>query len=148
LINCSVPAHVLVPAGSLLGDRSRQVHLEIGPEVRASPILKAPQAVRSLAPETQPMHPKPDPLKPQQANSPTVQRQPEAPSRPQDEQEEPISTYVYPQNSPDLSSNGVDAAEDAEPIAPPFVHGQAYVVNLLSTLLPNRANSTSSGPNP
>jgi carbon dioxide concentrating mechanism protein CcmN len=104
LLNCSVQPQALVPPGSMLGDRSRQIQLEPLPEgpssQSSSSVLADPWAT-------------------------------EAPS---------AAEKVVDQSLPQAQKNG----SLATPPAP--VHGQTYVNDLLSTLLPHRNQQLSPPP--
>lgn len=113
LLNTSVEGHMLVPSGSILGDRSRQPQLEPEPVVQSAPQTQ-------IAP---PLQPSPPP-------APT-------------EESEPVSTFRYPEPislnlNPPVQPPPVSEQPVPEQKTPSAVHGQAYVNSLLSTLLPHR----------
>ncbi|WP_404785674.1 hypothetical protein [Altericista sp. CCNU0014] len=147
LLNTTVEAKVLVPSGSILGDGSRQLQIE------------AEVAQPTMSPSQPPPQPdlSPDPWATSQPQIPTI-------SAPSSETQsngfnsfkypEPASIganpFKYPEN-PSLSlnqtaqSNGASDKTAPEKVAN-VVHGQSYVNDLLSTLLPNRNSQMSPSP--
>ncbi len=121
IINCAVEAHTIIPPGSLLGDRSRQVQLISG---AASPQPTVVNQTVIAAAETVTVHQTPSPAPTKAATIPS----------PWDED---------PQSG--LNSEGTAAPEGASPAVEPRknseVYGQAHVNELLSTLLPHRRGS-------
>lgn len=153
LLNTSVEGQVLVPSGSVLGDRSRQIQLNT--EV-ASPVV-TPEPT-SPKPE-----PEPEPSAPSATSETTSTPSFQSPESPQNGSSG-SSSFQYPER-PSIGANpfkypepqsldlGKAPEQNGQPeeTAPPYkatniVHGQAYVHDLLSTLLPNRnrPGSTSS----
>jgi carbon dioxide concentrating mechanism protein CcmN len=153
LLNTSVEGKLLVPAGSVLGDRSRQIQLNT--EV-ATPIMSPTPTIPEPKPEATPAS---EPSPPIATLEPTPSFQ--SPQSPQNgsssfQYPQPIgigaNPFKYPEpQSLDLGQVAEQNGQPAEEKAPPYkatniVHGQAYVHDLLSTLLPNRKRpeSTSS----
>jgi carbon dioxide concentrating mechanism protein CcmN len=141
LLNTSVEGKLLVPAGSVLGDRSRQIQPEaeevVPPVISTSPIPEP-------TPETTPA-----PLTSVAESEPTPSFQ--AP----ESQENGSSSFKYPKptniganpfkypehqkislNS--MPENNGTTEEKVLEKVPTIIHGKAYVHDLLSTLLPNR----------
>lgn len=110
ILNASVQSHALVPSGTILGDRSRQVAVEPDPEPS-----KPPVPVATPNPEMQP----------------TVEADPwdNTPPAPEPEITQPIAT-------PNQETTAINP--DIDPKAKSTAYGQAYVNDLLSTLLPHR----------
>jgi carbon dioxide concentrating mechanism protein CcmN len=118
LLNTSVDGQVLVPSGSILGDRSRQAQLE--PE-RVVEQVAQPQVAQSS----------PSPVTTQDETEPiSTFRYPE-----------PVRFDLNP------PAQSAPVPEPPEPEKKPAtVHGQAYVNSLLSTLLPHRNGQMSPPP--
>ncbi len=162
LLNTSVETKILVPSGSVLGDGSRQVQPEAEAVAPPAPIIS------TAVPEAKPLDPLPDPWI-SAAAQPVAQPVPEpanfsVPSLPVSEGND-FNTFKYPENShlgsnpfkypdsPNLSlssvtegNTAIDETENVLEKTPNVVHGQAYVHDLLSTLLPNRSRSVSPSP--
>jgi carbon dioxide concentrating mechanism protein CcmN len=145
LLNTSVEGKILVPAGSVLGDRSRQIQLDT--EV-AMPIISPTLAVPEPTPEPTPIS-EPSPLIAASEPTPSFRssQNPENGSS-SFQYPEPIgigaNPFKYPEpQSLELGKASEQNGQAEEEKAPPYkatniVHGQAYVHDLLSTLLPNR----------
>jgi carbon dioxide concentrating mechanism protein CcmN len=142
LLNPSVERQVLVPSGSVLGDRSRQIQ----PEEEVVPSVISPPPIPEPTPETTLKPPAPaaaevDPTSSFQAperleNGSSTFKYPE----PTTIGANPFK-YPEPQNiglSTTLENNGMAEEKVLEKV-PTIIHGQAYVHDLLSTLLPNRS---------
>jgi carbon dioxide concentrating mechanism protein CcmN len=163
LLNTSVETKILVPSGSVLGDGSRQLQ----PEAEAVTPPTVPISSAAV-PEAAPLAPLPDPWI-SAAAQPVAQPISEpsnfsVPSLSVSESND-FNTFKYPENShvgsnpfkypdsPSLSlssvTEGNTAIDETEKVlekTPNVVHGQAYVHDLLSTLLPNRSRSVSPSP--
>jgi carbon dioxide concentrating mechanism protein CcmN len=120
LLNASVDGQMLVPSGSILGDRSRQTQLE--PVVEPVP---HPQVAPS------PPDPSPSPAAKDESEPISTFRYPE-----------PVR---FDLNSP-AQTAPVPTPPEPEKKPATAVHGQAYVNSLLSTLLPHRNGQMSSPP--
>jgi carbon dioxide concentrating mechanism protein CcmN len=147
LFNTSLEGNVLVPSGSVLGDRSRQIH----PEAEVVPPVSSTPPIPEPTPE---MTPAPAPPAPVAESEPTPSFQ--APER----QENGSSSFKYPEptniganpfkypehqkislnSTPE--TNGTTEEKVLEKV-PTIIHGKAYVHDLLSTLLPNRSRPLS-----
>jgi carbon dioxide concentrating mechanism protein CcmN len=135
LLNTSVEGKILVPAGSVLGDRSRQIQLDT--EV-ATPVMSPTSTISEPAPEPTPAS----------ETTPTFQSPQSSENGSNSFQyPEPTSIGANPFKYPEPQSLNLGKASEQngkpEEEAPPYkatniVHGQAYVQDLLSTLLPNR----------
>jgi carbon dioxide concentrating mechanism protein CcmN len=138
LLNTSLEGNVLVPSGSVLGDRSRQIQLEaeIVPPVSSTPPIPEP------APETTPAPPAPTPSfqAPERQENGSSFKYPEPthiganPFKYPEHQK--MSLNLTPEN------NGTTEEKVLEKV-PTIIHGKAYVHDLLSTLLPNRSRPLS-----
>ena len=152
LLNTSVEAKVLVPSGSVLGDSSRQ------PQAEAEELT---QPIVTVAPEPEPLDPLPDPW----GASQPVSEPANFSAPPPASESNGFNSFKYPESSnigsnpfkyPDSpnvslsqttqSNAGTDETEKVAQKTPNVVHGQAYVHDLLSTLLPNRSRSVSPSP--
>jgi carbon dioxide concentrating mechanism protein CcmN len=136
LLNTSVEGKLLVPAGSVLGDRSRQIQLET--EV-ATPVMSPTPTIPEPAPAPiSASEPTPSFQSPQGSENGSSSFQYPEPTR------IGANPFKYPQpQSLDLGKAPEQNGQSEEEKAPPYkatniVHGQAYVHDLLSTLLPNR----------
>jgi carbon dioxide concentrating mechanism protein CcmN len=158
LFNTSVEAKALVPSGSMLGDSSRQTQPEA--EALTQPII-AEATPEPQPPEPQALDPLPDPWGAAQSiPEPTNFSAPPPVNESSD-----FNSFKYPESShigsnpfkypdsptvsfsqPTESNAGTDVTEKAVEKTPNVVHGQAYVHDLLSTLLPNRSRSVSPSP--
>jgi carbon dioxide concentrating mechanism protein CcmN len=147
LLNTSVEGKLLVPSGSVLGDRSRQIQLEaeVAPPVISTPPIPEP------ATETTPAPAPP---------APVAQSEPMPSFQAPKSQENSSSSFKYPEptniganpfkypehqkislnSTPE--NNGTTEEKVLEKV-PTIIHGQAYVHDLLSTLLPNRSRPLS-----
>jgi carbon dioxide concentrating mechanism protein CcmN len=152
LLNTSVEGKVLVPSGSVLGDGSRQIQ----PEAEAL----TPPIIGAVAPESKTLDPLPDPW----AASQPVLEPANFSAPPPESERNGSNSFKYPESAqiganpfkyPDSSGHRFSqttessaAHETAKAIEKPssVVHGQAYVHDLLSTLLPNRSRSVSPSP--
>jgi carbon dioxide concentrating mechanism protein CcmN len=148
LLNTTVDEKVMVPSGSILGDRSRQLQ----PEAELpQPVIPPSQQASQLDPSSDPWATAPTPAPANAAQSSETQtngsngfKYPEA-----------ISIGANPFKYPEHPSIGLSQTEQsngaAEKAAPEqvakTVHGQSYVNDLLSTLLPNRNSQMSPSPN-
>jgi carbon dioxide concentrating mechanism protein CcmN len=145
LLNTSVEGKILVPAGSVLGDRSRQIQLDT--EV-ATPVMSPTPTIPEPAPEPTPIS---EPASPIAASEPTPPFQsPQSPQNGSNSFQYPApanigaNPFKYPEpQSLNLGQASEKNGQPEEEKAPPYkatniVHGQAYVQDLLSTLLPNR----------
>jgi carbon dioxide concentrating mechanism protein CcmN len=145
LLNTSVETKVLVPSGSVLGDSSRQIKTE----------EELPQAIMSAA-APPPLDPLPDPW----GASPAVSEPAHFSAPTLASESNGFNSFKYPENAqigsnpfryPDSPNGGLsqtaesitaaNKTEKAPEKTPGIVHGQAYVHDLLSTLLPNRSRS-------
>lgn len=159
LLNTSVEAKALVPSGSVLGDSSRQTQPEV--EELPQPIITAKAIPEPQAPEPQALDPLPDPWGAAQSGPEPVNFSAPPPAN----ESSSFNSFKYPESShlgsnpfkyPDSpkvslsqttqSNAGTDETEKAVEKTPNVVHGQAYVHDLLSTLLPNRSRSVSPSP--
>lgn len=157
LLNTSVEAKVLVPSGSVLGDSSRQ------PQPEAEELTQAIVAKATPEPKSEPplLDPLPDPWQAAQSVPEPVNFS----APPSASESDGLNSFKYPENShigsnpfkyPDslnislsqtTESNGsTDKTAKVVEKTPNVVHGQAYVHDLLSTLLPNRSRSVSPSP--
>jgi carbon dioxide concentrating mechanism protein CcmN len=146
LLNTSVEQKVLVPSGSILGDGSRQIQIEAEVAQPAmSPSKPPPQP--NLSPDPWAASQTPDPI----LSAPVLENQSNGVNS--FKYPEPASIganpFKYPEN-PSLSPNQSQTNGASDKTAPEkaanVVHGQSYVNDLLSTLLPNRNGQMSPSP--
>ncbi|MEG3890342.1 carbon dioxide concentrating mechanism protein [Microcoleus sp. Z1_A1] len=120
LINPCIDKMQIMPAGSLMGDTSRQV----APEPTAEPTAAAPTAAPT-SPETP------------EATTPPVDR----PIEPIEPIEPPQPAQTPPQTAPETAPEPPEptTAEPPQPgETPTILYGQAHINRLLGTLFPHR----------
>jgi carbon dioxide concentrating mechanism protein CcmN len=147
LLNTTVDEKVMVPSGSILGDRSRQLQAEAE---LPRPVIPPSQQTSQLDPSPDPWATAPTPAPANAAQSSETQtngsngfKYPEAVSI-------GANPFKYPEHpsiglSQTEQSNGATEKAAPEQVAK-TVHGQSYVNDLLSTLLPNRNSQMSPSP--
>ncbi len=110
LINPCIPQMQILPAGSLIGDTSRQVPAEATAEAAPEPETPAASTPPVEPPVDRPIEPEP------------AQTQPQTP----------------PETAPEQPSDA--ASEQPQPAAntPTILYGQAHINQLLGTLFPHR----------
>jgi carbon dioxide concentrating mechanism protein CcmN len=147
LLDTTVDEKVIVPSGSILGDRSRQLQ----PEAElAKPIIPPSQQPSELDPSPDPWGNAPTPAPVHAAQSPETQTNGSSGFKYPEGISIGANPFKYPEHpsiglSQTEQSNG--AAEKSVPEkANQIVHGQSYVNDLLSTLLPNRRSQMSPSP--
>jgi carbon dioxide concentrating mechanism protein CcmN len=147
LLDTTVDEKVMVPSGSILGDRSRQLQ----PEAELpQPVIPPSQEPSPAAPSPDPWVAAPTPAPAQAAQPPETQTNGSAGFKYPEGISIGANPFKYPEHpsiglSQTEQSNGV-AANTAPEKANKTVHGQSYVNDLLSTLLPNRKSQMSPSP--
>jgi carbon dioxide concentrating mechanism protein CcmN len=139
LLNTSVEGKLLVPSGSVLGDRSRKIQLE---SEAVPPVISTPP-VPEPTPETTPAPPEPTPsfqAPKSQENGSSSFKYPELTNIGANPFKYPEHQKISLNSTPE--NNGTTEEKVLDKV-PTIIHGQAYVHDLLSTLLPNRSRPLS-----
>jgi carbon dioxide concentrating mechanism protein CcmN len=144
LLNTSLEGNVLVPSGSVLGDRSRKIQLEaeVVPPVSSTPPIPEPTPETAQAPpavaesEPTPSFQSPE----RQENGSSSFKYPEPTNIGANPFKYPEHQKISLDSTPE--HNGTTEEKVLEKV-PTIIHGKAYVHDLLSTLLPNRSRPLS-----
>jgi carbon dioxide concentrating mechanism protein CcmN len=142
LLNTSLEGNVLVPSGSVLGDRSRQIQLEaeVVPPVISTPPIPEPTPEKTPAPVAE-SEPTPSFQAPEnQENGSSSFKYPEPTNIGSNPFKYPEHQKISLNSTPE--NNGTTEETVLEKV-PAIIHGKAYVHDLLSTLLPNRSRPLS-----
>jgi carbon dioxide concentrating mechanism protein CcmN len=134
LLNTSLEGNVLVPSGSVLGDRSRQIQLEaevVPPVISTPPIPEPATETTQAPPEPTPSFQAPE----RQENGSSSFKYPEPTNIGANPFKYPEHQKISLDSTPE--HNGTTEEKVLEKV-PTVIHGKAYVHDLLSTLLPNR----------
>jgi carbon dioxide concentrating mechanism protein CcmN len=146
LLNTSVEGKLLVPSGSVLGDRSRQIQpeAEVVPPVISTPPIPEPTPEATPAPETPAPVAEPEPTSsfqaPESQKNGSTFKYPEPTNIGANPFKYPEHQKISLNSTPE--NNGTTEEKVLEKV-PTIIHGQAYVHDLLSTLLPNRSRPLS-----